>query len=282
MVQDKPLQTVPSRVPFQQSSTPKSILKKVNGILGTRPRSEPATPITAESLADQLAAVCGLNAKDSLTLRTSSAPQKRRMIRCRRDRESGYYSSPERAAYEKVNVSEPTLYINGLYLQASAHTPLADRSSWPSTGGVYYSTGGTIKHRFTSLSSDDGSTVSSQIRPPSAHSDSSFISTDSCDVNSLDATHPVAQLHATQRPVTLSVAPDTLPPLDKKFLDEQAPGSLTPKSEKLVRDLERILAPTGRRRRRQEVVDKEYLSPKTNSFINHNLDICSEVVITDT
>ena len=258
-----------------QSLTPKSILKHNRvALLPARPHSLPATPL-GDSLADQLAAVCGFNTKDSLILKSSDAATKRRMIRPKRDRKSGYYSSPEQAQFlhNKVSASEPTLTGIG---ETSAIRPAqvnAIRASWPNStehsaslpSGM--STCGLVdqhvKERFTSLSSDDGCSVGSTARPESTYSDSSALSSESFDICTFDSNvvqpaplpHPSTLLTSkapVSRPLTLSLTPDNLPLPQVKDLEKHAPGSLTPQSEILVRELERILAPSGRRRASQK------------------------------
>ena len=259
------------------SQTPKSILKhKPTVIFPTRPHSMPATPNMADTLADQLAAVCGLNTKDSLVLRTSNVTTKRRMLRPRRERESGYYSSPEQMQFFPGNasISEPTLTQIGETSSACPTKLNAVRASWPNSSehssslpsGM--STCGLVdarmKQRYTSVSSDDTGSIGSVARPESTYSDSSVLSSDSFDVGTFDrnVTHPVSLPYSSTlmtptgphiRPLTLSLSPDTLPHPAAKDLERHASGSLTPKSENFVRDLERILAPSKRRRTRHGV-----------------------------
>ena len=293
----------------QSSQTPKSILKHKRAVLPTRPHSVPATPNFNDTLADQLAAVCGFNLKDSLILKSSNAAGKRSTLRCKRDRESGYYSSPERMQYlhDTVSASEPTLHTIGESSQVLPAQDTSVRSSWPNSSDHCSSlpsgmsacglTQNRIKQRYTSLSSDDGCSIGSSARPASTYSDSSVLSSDSFDICTFDSavphqntlSRPVASVTGVPRPSTLGVN-QNLPPVIKD--SERKPGALTPKSEKLERDLERILAPNGRRRRRyvvrgerppQNSDQTKFLPMITdlNDNLNCKRDVCSNVKLTE-
>ncbi|XP_002125163.3 NUAK family SNF1-like kinase 1 [Ciona intestinalis] len=295
-------------------SQPKGILKRVP--------AKPALPRTVagkppsqgnhtkkhdfdNSLAGQLAAVCGLQAKDSLKLKSKPhvVTGKRRVLRSKRDRESGYYSSPERVPTipeslmvntSTASSSDTTIHhvphikssltpqsrSNAIHFPLSPATQTSHRTptnSTPSKDFYLIPVAPAATERLTSISSDDGSSIGSLTRPTSTYSDSSILSSDSFDLCTFDGTivpqeevngypsptHPHtayevahkhnAKFYATnsspvyqpQRPVSLSLVRDTLPPLESEtFTSEQPAGSLTPNSEKLVRDLQRIL---GRR-----------------------------------
>lgn len=269
------------KVNIQGSSTPKSILKhRVS--LEEKPHSEPATPSMEETLAQKLAAVCRLSEKSSRALQSTSLGVKHKLLRNRGDRESGYYSSPERARHalrETSSVSDPSLFNSSRSSPPSQlpHSVVTERCSWPRgdhPSSVPLQTACcefencTLKQRFTSISSDDGCT-SSQTRTESTCSDSSILSTDSVDICTPSASPHFSSPYLLnsskstprQRPTSLPVTSGSSSSPNKS--NRHASGSLTPKSEMLVRELERILAPSGRRKRRQEV-----------SLTRHNNEPC--------
>ncbi|CAK8686850.1 unnamed protein product [Clavelina lepadiformis] len=258
------------------------------------PKVQPAPPASPDViLAGQLAAVCGLQAKDSLKLKgkPQGASTKRRVMRSRRDRESGYYSSPERAPVVNLTLSapehtyhapnsvpqiKPSLTPSRMSQVRSNNPTLPPRTHAPSCGSREYlmPTPSPVDGRPVSISSDDGSSIGSQTRPASTYSDSSILSTDSFDLCMSNpplpppsaAYHPIAP-QPQQRPLSLSLIPDTLPPMPESYVgDQPAPGALTPNSEKLVRGLERILAPNKRRHNRQSHVTSNDVSRHQQSL----------------
>ena len=216
-----------------------------------------------ENSTGHLAAVCGLHAKDSLKLKTKPhrASAKRRVLRTRRDRESGYYSSPERvpiiretaAPSDPVSSSVPQIKsslvagnrLARLNLKPSAPSKMPNQVSKdcylvPINPGP--------DERLASLSSDDGCSIGSLTRPASTYSDSSILSSDSFDLclfeGPLQNDQERPRVSPKSRPHSLPVASSD------DVVAERAQGSLTPKSEKLVRDIQRILVPGGRRTKR--------------------------------
>ena len=290
------------------STQPKSILKYKNGSGDeSPPPTESKTSEEEENLAGKLAVVCGLHAKDSLKLKAKphSASGKRRVLRSRRDRESGYYSSPER-----VNVTRNT--ANTLDSTTQSISIPQIKSSLV-TGGRLAKLGvknakmpskvppiqSTTKEcylmpinpgpdeRLASMSSDDVCSVKSQSRPASTYSDSSILSSDSFDLCTFDcpssskndvSSTALSSASIPKRPLSLPNETETYIP----EVEEQS-GSLTPKSKKLVRDLQRILGPSGRRsqnrvqdrhpdRRPRSLDESSHLSTMVNQ-LNVELDM---------
>jgi len=286
---------------------PRGILKRkdVGAPSGSsRPSPRSRNDTSEETLAGQLAAVCGLQAKDSLRLKAKpqTASGKRRVLRSKRDRESGYYSSPERVVHvpdlgiAASNSSDSTLHSNAPRAVPHIKSALASTGNQkcvsmrpktsmlvarpppgpghPNPAKEFYlmPISPPANERHPSVSSDDASSIGSQTRPASTYSDSSILSSDSFDLctfsNPLMAQHcpartvsapaephlslevplPPNQKVPRQRPLSLSLVPDTLPPPSEPTIEDPLPsGALTPKSEKLVRDLQRILGSGGRR-----------------------------------
>lgn len=251
----------------------KSILKR-SSEWWDRPDDE--TQIAAaddEDLAGQLAAVCGLHAKDSLKLKSKphSASGKRRVLRSKRDRESGYYSSPERPASQKGDTSETknaksvpkikqTLVTGGRMSRLSSKqrvtTPSKPNLQNTSKECYLAPVNPGLDERLVSVSSDDGCSVGSHTRPTSTYSDSSILSSDSFDLCTFDKTKysasdqnqvsvPFNQNHSNSKPKLSIQTADK----NASYLNDAPSGTLTPKSEKFVRDIKRILAPSGRRHR---------------------------------
>nr|CAB3264473.1 NUAK family SNF1-like kinase 1 [Phallusia mammillata] len=291
------------------SSQPKGILKRKEPVIEVTSAPSPVMvtrsnhqAVSDATLAGQLAAVCGLQAKDSLKLKVKpqTASGKRRVLRTKRDRESGYYSSPERvSAVPEIsttthNSSDSILNSSGSATRpmpiiksalatptrtvrnmgSSARPPRAPGAPNPAKEFYLMPISPPADDRLPSVSSDDASSVGSLTRPASTYSESSILSSDSFDMCSFSnsvlspnvataspcRTNPTyiepTQTHslpctpsAVQRPLTLALTPDTLPNPGQLPLESEQPpsGTLTPKSEKLVRDLQRILAPNGRR-----------------------------------
>jgi len=249
---------------------PKSILKQP-----TIEVSTPATSLKAPSsrllissdaeLDGQLAALCGINARDSLklknrTLQSNTVAYKRRLLRAKRDRESGYYSSPERPSQSLSSSSSgPSVSPTGalvqdpsVFIEDSSSLQVKLRSSRPLH----------INHQLTPtyepLAPADGSPFT---RPQSTYSDSSILSSESfnlCSFASSSTYDPnlltpstlpnFAVMETPSRPVSMPILPDNLPAPNPSEFEPHQPGTLSPKSEQLVRGLERILMPNGRYR----------------------------------
>ena len=287
------------------NSTPKNILKHTIS-LKEKPHSEPATPSTEEALAEKLAAVCRLSERSSLALKSLRLGEKHKLIRSKRDRESGYYSSPERARHvlrETSSVSDPTLFNTSERSRPSLsnHQVIIERSSWPSTTSSSSTLQGacvlgrcSLKQRFASTSSDDGC-VGNQIRTESMCSDSSALSSDSFDICTCEYSNPphftptrltnTAKRNTPRRPVSLSLPSDASSSPMRNDSKKHSTGSLTPKSEMLDRELERILAPSGRRKRRQTA---SYAEPSVTNRLStfdsklpyenaSNIDSCAKI-----
>ena len=102
-------------------------------------------------------------------------------------------------------------------------------------------------------------------RPQSAYSDSSILSSDSFSLCSFTMQDnnlklPVS-LGQPSRPVSMPILPDNLPHPSPCELEEPQAGTLSPKSEQLLRGLERILMPNARYHRQHS-----YTSPYTTAF----------------
>ena len=273
-----------------ESVPPKSILKRSpdwwdRGDDETSPESL-ASIATDDDLAGQLAAVCGLHAKDSLKLKSKphGVSGKRRVLRSKRDRESGYYSSPERPSAQKADSSANKAKVlpnikRSLVTKARIPRLSAKRREaatakpplQPHTKECYLAPmNQSVDERLVSVSSDDG--YSAGTRPASTYSDSSILSCDSFDLctfdktkftsNNQDQASPNKKRHTTRPP--LSVATSDCPK-DETFIDEPPAGTLTPKSEKFVRDIRRILAPSGKRHEKEKhaCVPETGKSPQT-------------------
>ena len=254
-----------------ESTQPKSILKhKIGSGDESPPPPQPNMSEKDENVAGKLDTACGLHAKDSLKLKAKpySASGKRRVLRSRRDRESGYYSSPERPNANRDSTSTSSDAKNRncnvpqikSALTGGRATKLGVKSSSvPSKSSGFQ---GNAKEcylvpinpgpdeRLPSLSSDDGCSIRSQSRPASTYSDSSILSSDSFDLCTFEGAGP------GRKDSVNSVLPSTTPkrPLSDNYEAgayistlETPSGSLTPKSERLVRDLQRILGSSGRR-----------------------------------
>jgi len=253
------------------SMQPKSILKHKNGSGDESPPLVEQKTSEEENLAGKLAVVCGLHAKDSLKLKTKphSASGKRRVLRSRRDRESGYYSSPERVSatqntsssidsttHNSSNVPQiKSSLVSGGRMAKLGVKPANVTSKvstyLPATKECYLMPiNPGPDERLTSLSSDDGCSVKSQSRPASTYSDSSILSSDSFDLCTFDGSVPDKNDSISTIPSgTTPKRPSSLPHDTSAYISalEDHSGSLTPKSKKLVRDLQRILGPPGRR-----------------------------------
>ena len=255
----------------EESMQPKSILKHKNGSGDESPtagKKQSKTGPDDENSPGQMAVACGLHAKDSLKLKAKpqSASGKRRVLRSRRDRESGYYSSPERANASKdtIKPSESTTQnvpqiksslMAGKRLNKLGMKPTSVHLRKPPLQSVakecyLMPINPGPDERMTSVSSDDGCSVGSLTRPASTYSDSSILSSDSFDLCTFDGAGPNRNESNNISLSNTPHRPSSLPLETPNYISENPPGTLTPKSEKLVRDLQRILAPTRRRRDR--------------------------------